>query len=164
MKHLSKLSQAMIDYYTCDPKRIQHFIKVHAFAKLIGEQEGLSDTLQLTLEAAALVHDIGILPAERKFGNCNGKLQEQEGVAPAQEMLTRLQFPTEIVERVCFLVGHHHTYTNINGLDYQILVEADFLVNFFEENAKSDAISHALHHIFKTNSGCMLCRTMFGLS
>ena len=37
----NQVTTAMIDYYKGDPKRIQHFLKVHAYAKLIGEQEGL---------------------------------------------------------------------------------------------------------------------------
>jgi hypothetical protein len=41
-------------------------------------------------------------------------------------MLGRLGFGAALVERVCYLVGHHHTYTNIDGPDYQILVEAGF--------------------------------------
>ena len=81
------------------------------------------------LEAAAYVHDIGIRNAERKYGKCGGKLQEQEGPIIAQKMLSQLGFENYIVERICFLIGHHHTYDNIDGLDYQILVEADFLVN-----------------------------------
>lgn len=44
------------------------------------------------LEAAAYVHDIGIKPAEKKYGSCGGKLQEQEGPAAAKEILERLGF------------------------------------------------------------------------
>ena len=45
---INKVTTAMIDYYQGDPKRIQHFLKVHAYAKLIGEQEGLDkETLEI---------------------------------------------------------------------------------------------------------------------
>lgn len=37
---LQKLTEAMIDYMGGDARRIQHFTKVHAFANLIGKQEG----------------------------------------------------------------------------------------------------------------------------
>lgn len=57
---ISNLLQEMIQYYSGDPKRIQHFIKVHSFAKLIGEKEELDSTTLKTLEIAAIVHDIGI--------------------------------------------------------------------------------------------------------
>ena len=35
-KMLEKLFLEMIAYYSGDPKRIQHFTKVHSYAKLIG--------------------------------------------------------------------------------------------------------------------------------
>ena len=71
----------------------------------------------------------------RKYGSAGGKLQEAEGPAIAKGMLERLGFAPAIVERVCYLVGHHHTYTDIDGIDYQILVEADFLVNLYEDGS-----------------------------
>ena len=67
------------------------------------------------------------------------------------------------IERITYLVGHHHTYNNIDGLDYQILVEADFLVNFYEDATGTDAIRHACETVFKTASGREICRTMFDL-
>ncbi|MDD3174461.1 MAG: phosphohydrolase, partial [Herbinix sp.] len=53
----------------------------------------------------------------------------------------------------CYLIAHHHTYNNIKGLDYQILVEADFLVNISEDAMSIDAISSIKDKIFKTNTG-----------
>ena len=44
-------------------------------------------------------------------------------------MLEELEFDETDIEQICYLVGHHHTYTNIEGIDYQILVEIDFLKN-----------------------------------
>ena len=41
MKKTDELTMAMIEYFGGDAKRIQHFIKVHAFSRLIGESEGL---------------------------------------------------------------------------------------------------------------------------
>lgn len=104
------------------------------------------------LEAAAYTHDIGIRVAEEKYGRCDGKLQEQEGPIIAQKMLSQLGFENYIVEKICFLIGHHHTYDNIDGLDYQILVEADFLVNLYEL-MRAIAIDKAYKHIFKTETG-----------
>lgn len=161
MELLHSLYREMIHYYQGDPKRIQHFVKVHSFAKLIGEEEGLSDELQLILEATAYVHDIGIKAAEEKYGSSNGKLQEQEGPALAKSMLEGLGFQRDIIERVMYLVGHHHTYSDINGMDYQILVEADFLVNLYEDELDCKAVQVALEKIFKTKTGRLICQQMF---
>ena len=122
-QQLDDLFMDMIAYYDGDPKRIQHFTKVHSYARLIGIGEELDDASLFILEAAAYTHDIGIRVAEEKYGRCDGKLQEQEGPIIAQKMLSQLGFENYIVERICFLIGHHHTYDNIDGLDYQILDE-----------------------------------------
>ncbi len=157
------LIEAMISYYTGDPKRIQHFLKVYEFAKIIGEETGLDEERQHILETAAIVHDIGIKVAEEKYGNCAGPLQEKEGPVVAGPMLEELGYDKEIIDRVCYLVGHHHTYTDIDGDDYQILVEADFLVNLFEDNANMDAIQNAYDRIFRTEAGKKICIDMFGI-
>lgn len=36
---LNKLHMAMIELYKCDAKRIQHFCKVHSYARLIAQME-----------------------------------------------------------------------------------------------------------------------------
>lgn len=164
MNKNNELIQQMILYYAGDPKRIQHFLKVYEFAKLIGEAEQLDSQTQHILETAAIVHDIGIKNAEAKFGNCNGKLQEQEGPAPARELLSSLKYAPNVIDRVCYLVAHHHTYQNVDGSDYQILLEADFLVNLYEDGLDSSAASNARKNIFRTNTGITICKTMFGLS
>lgn len=158
---LHQLFLEMLHHDCKDPARIQHFVKVHAFAKLIGEMEQLEAHTLKTLEAAAYVHDIGIKPALQKYGDCSGKLQEQEGPSVAKEMLERLGFEKELVERVCYLVGHHHTYTDINGIDYQILVEADFLVNLYEDGPNAKTAANVYENIFKTKSGKQICKEMF---
>lgn len=163
MQSLELLTHKMIQYYKGDPKRIQHFIKVHSFARLIGIGENLSHDEQFRLEAAALVHDIGIRPAEEKFGSCTGKLQEQEGPEPARKMLLSLGFDSSVTEQVCFLVAHHHTYDEVNGMDYRILLEADFLTNLYEDSCSAQAVQAALKNIFRTKTGTALCRTMFGI-
>ena len=96
---LDSLIYAMMEYYKGDAKRIQHFLKVHQLARLIGHKEQLEEQTQLILETAALVHDIGIKPAEEKFGSCDGKLQEQEGPAPARAMLQCLEFDSAVIDR-----------------------------------------------------------------
>ena len=160
---ISSLIDEMIAYDKGDPKRIQHFMKVHDFARTIGQLEGLDKQTLYILEAAAVVHDIGIHVCEEKYGSCEGKLQEKEGPAIAKELLERLGYKQEVIDRVCYLVGHHHTYTNIDDVDYQILVEADFLVNLYEDEVSLDAVCKAYKKIFRTESGRKICRNMFGL-
>lgn len=161
MEKLDRLFEGMIAYNAGDPARIQHLTKVHSFARLIGLSEGLEAHTQFCLEAAAYVHDIGIRNAEKKYGSSGGKLQEQEGPPEAERLLQSLGFAKTDVERICWLVGHHHTYQGIDGPDYQILVEADFLVNLFEEHSGREAVETALERVFRTKTGKKLCREMF---
>lgn len=160
---LKKLTMEMIEYYTGDPKRIQHFLKVHELAALIAANEGLDEKTRVTTEAAAIVHDVGIKIAEKLYGSCTGKLQEQMGPPMAKRMLADAGYPEDIIERVCYLVGHHHTYTDIDGADLRILIEADFIVNLFEDGVSKNGILEAYNNIFKTESGKALCRMMFGI-
>ncbi len=163
MPQIQELIREMIRFYAGDPARIQHFLKVHGFARLIGLGEGMDAETLATLEAAAVVHDIGIKPAEEKYGSAAGPLQEKEGAPLAEALLARLGYDGARTARVAYLVGHHHTYTQIDGADYQILVEADFLVNLFEGNASREAILAAFAQNFKTQTGRNICREMFGM-
>ncbi|MCI6200551.1 MAG: HD domain-containing protein [Paraprevotella sp.] len=163
MNKIEDLALAMIDYNNGDPKRIQHTTKVHAYASMIGKCEGLDEETQFILESAALVHDIGIRASEKKYGHQSGKLQEQEGPAVARELLMRLGgFTDQQIERICWLVGHHHTYHVCEDLDYQILIEADFLVNLYEDNESPNAIRAVGKNIFHTQSGTRMFETMYG--
>ena len=153
----------MIRYNAGDARRVNHLIKVYGFAKVIGEREGLDARTQEILEVAALTHDIGIRNSERKYGSCSGEHQQVEGPPEARTLLEALQADEALVERVCWLIAHHHTYSNIQGLDYQILVEADFLVNAYEDEMDEDAIKTVRERIFRTKTGIELLDTLYSL-
>ena len=165
MMEINDLKLAMINYMGGDARRIHHFIKVHSLAKMIGELEHLPAELQYTLEVASLTHDIGIRPGEAKYGvgKVTGKIQEQEGPTVAKKMLTGLGCDPKVMERVCFLIGHHHTFENIDALDYQILVEADYLVNLYEDGLPKENVKTAIDRIFKTPSGTQICKDMYAV-
>lgn len=158
---INRLHYEMIRLYSGDPMRIQHFCKVHSYAKLIAEMEHVDASTLFILEAAALTHDIGIHLCEEKYGSSNGKLQEKEGPAIAEKLLKELQFEEKVIERVKYLIAHHHTYDAIDGIDYQILVEADFLVNYFEDHLETESIKKSVKKIFKTETGIRIATEMF---
>ncbi len=165
MNKIQELSRALIKYNNGDPQRIQHTTKVHAYASMIGLEEGLDEETQFILESAALVHDVGIRASEKKYGHQNGKMQEQEGPTVATELLTQLGgYTDKQIERICWLVAHHHTYHVCEDLDYQILIEADFLVNLYEDNESANAIKAVRKNIFRTKSGLKMFDDMFGIN
>ena len=155
--------EKMIQLYSGDPKRIQHFTKVHAYATIIGAGENLSDSQMQILEIAALTHDIGIHYCETKYGECGGKLQEEEGPRIARKLLREADIEKSVIEQVCFLIAHHHTYSGVDSADWQILLEADFIVNAFEDDLGRCAVITGYKNIFKTESGKLLCRTIYGI-
>lgn len=158
---VSRIITELIRYDAGDPRRVQHALKVYAFSKSIGEEEGLATDPLAVLETAAVLHDIGIHESERKYGSSAGNFQELEGPPIAQEILKPFGLPAEFIERVCYLIGHHHTYSNIDGPDYQILVEADFLVNLYEDDLKPEQAKTALEKIFRTETGKRYLRELF---
>lgn len=158
----AELLRSAIAYDRGDPKRIQHLVKVHGLAAAMGVLEGLDGETQSILEAAAILHDIGIHISEEKYGSCNGKYQEQEGPGEAEKLLRAQGGWTEAqISRIQYLIAHHHTYTDIEGADYQILVEADFLVNLYEDNESPQAVEAARRSIFRTGTGNRLLDEMF---
>ena len=104
---------------------------------------------------------LGLEISEEKYNSSAGKYQEVEGPAVAQQMLEDLQYDKAKTDRVCYLIGHHHTYDQIDGIDYQILVEADFLVNLAEEQSSRETIESVKGKIFKTKTGIWLINKIF---
>lgn len=158
---MDQLLYAMMEYEKGCPKRVQHLLKVYEFARMIGKMEGLDTHTQFVLESAAVVHDIGIRPALEKYKSSAGSYQEVEGPPEAKKLLENLGWPEDVTERVCWLVGHHHTYTDIQGIDYQILVEADFLVNLYEEESAPSVQKNVYQKIFRTKSGKKICSLLY---
>ena len=153
--------ESAVSYDRGDPKRINHFMKVYAFAGLIGRKEGISDRELDILEAAAVLHDIGIHNAEMLHGSSDGKYQELEGPSVAADILSALGADNEFIGMVCNMVGRHHTYTGIDSLSLQILIEADFLVNIFEDGMSDTAIASVKEKIFRTAEGTRLLEEMY---
>ena len=161
--NISELITRMIRYSNGNLHDINHFMKVYAYAKTIGTCERLDNQTQAALEVAAVLHDIACPLCREKYGNTNGRYQETEGAILAQAFLQDAGYPNELVERVIYLVGHHHTLKDIAGMDYQILIEADYLVNADEGNYSKANILHAMESIFKTETGIFLLKSIYGL-
>ena len=153
--------EKMIAFSNGNLHDISHFLKVYAFAKIIGEQENLDPATQKILEIAAVVHDIACPLCREKYGNTNGKAQEKEGPALARKFLHESGYDEPFIDRVCYLVGHHHTYTDVDGLDHQILLEADFLVNADESHLPDSSINNMKNSTFKTQTGIRLLQHVY---
>lgn len=158
---IAEITTKMIEYSEGNRHDANHFMKVYAYAKTIGQCEGLDEGTQAILEIAAIVHDIACPLCREKYGNTNGKHQEAEGPALVREFLRDSGLSQEAVERVAYLAGHHHTLQGIDGPDYQILIEADYLVNADENQYPMENVTHALSQVFRTRTGIRMLKSLY---
>ena len=126
---ISQIMEKMITYSEGNVHDIDHLIRVWTYAKTIGELENLDKNTQFIVEVAAITHDIACSLCRENYGNTNGKFQEAEGVKLVKAFLSDVGMTKEQIERVAFLVGHHHTLDNVDGIDHQILIEAEYIAN-----------------------------------
>lgn len=160
---IAEFMEKMIVFSKENLHDIDHFMKVWAYAKTIGELENIDDETQYILEIAALTHDIACPLCREKYGNTNGKYQEEEGAWLVKDFLADMGLTSVQIERVAYLVGHHHTFQRIDGLDYQILIEADFIVNAAESAYSKENIANFAETIMRTNSAKRITAEVFGL-
>lgn len=158
---ISGIIQKMIDFYDGNLHDIDHFLKVWSYAKLIGEQEGIDSETRRVLEVAAVVHDIACPLCRRKYGQADGRHQELEGGALAVEFLQGSGLSETEIARVAYLVAHHHTVDAIDGIDYQILIEADYIVNAGESTYSAANIIRFDREYVKTETAHALLRSIF---
>ncbi|MFW5836182.1 MAG: HD domain-containing protein [bacterium] len=139
---------ALRAHFGSDERRIDHSLKVLGHAEAIADEEGVAAHVRRFIFLAALYHDVGIKPALEKYGSSAAPYQEREGEPVAREILRGLGEPEEVVDRVAFIVGSHHTRAAIDGVDFQIVWEADLLVNIDEQGMTERA---DLGEIVETN-------------
>ena len=160
---VSQVMEKMIAFSDGNIHDIDHLIRVWTYAKTIGDLEGLDADTQYVLEVAAITHDIACPLCRRKYGNTNGKHQEEEGARMVRAFLSDCGMSTGQVNRVAYLVGHHHTFRGIDGIDYQILIEADYIANAAENGYSEENITNFINKIMKTESGKRIARAVFCL-
>ncbi len=126
-----QLIKLLTDFFENDYRRIQHAVDVLHYAENIMQKADEYD--RDVVIAAALLHDVGIKPSEKELGYNNGKTQEQYGPPVVRELLTRIGFPPDKLQKVVDIVGNHHSPSRFDYPELAILKEADRIVNRQEE-------------------------------
>jgi hypothetical protein len=142
---------------------VDHTMTVYQHAMDISEDEGGDRTV---VEASAILHDIGIPKAREVHGSSAGPYQEVEGPPIAREILTKYSLSPAKVDHICGIVANHHTAGDpeiVNTLEFQILWDADWLVNFPGRHRGQTVAEKekAIGEIFRTKKGVLLARQMF---
>ena len=160
---ISMIMQKMIAFFDGNIHDIDHLVRVWSYAKTIAELEEIDSKTQYILEVAAITHDIACPLCRKKYGNTNGKYQEEEGASLVKAFLYDSGMTKEQIDRVSYLVGHHHTFTEIDGLDWQILIEVDYIANASENGYSKENIRNFVRKTMKTESGKRLAHAVFCL-
>jgi HD superfamily phosphodiesterase len=126
-----QIIKLLTDFFENDYRRIQHAVDVLHYAENIMQKADEYD--RDVVIAAALLHDVGIKPSEKELGYNNGKTQEQYGPPVVRELLTRIGFPPDKLQKVVDIVGNHHSPSRFDYPELAILKEADRIVNRQEE-------------------------------
>ena len=94
--------------------------------------------------------------------NIGEEEKEKEGPAVAKEILKKVGYNKNI-DRICFIIGNHHTPSKINGLDFQIQWEADLLENLtvMDKEKEQEKIKKCIGENFKTNTGKRIAYNRF---
>ena len=158
---ISQILEKMLVFSEGKVHDIDHLIRVWTYARAIAELEGLDAETRFVLETAAITHDIACPLCREKYGSTNGKYQEAEGSHLVRAFLADTGLSGAQIDRVAFLVGHHHSYTDVDGPDYQILLEADYIANACENGYDRQAVEAFLQRFMKTDSGRRLARAVF---
>jgi len=159
-ERIAQVRAAMEAYFGTDRRRIDHALRVTGFAReLLQREPGEAELVLVT----ALLHDIGIPEAERKYGSAAGNLQEIEGPPVARGILAQFGYPAPFIDEVSAIIASHHSPGEVETDNFRLIWDADWLVNFGEELAltDSDAIEAAIGRIFMTATGEGMARGIY---
>jgi HD superfamily phosphodiesterase len=150
--------EEMKRYFGKDQELVDHTLEVLEYAKKIMDEEHLGEKAKKIITDATVLHDIGVIEARRKYGSSAGPYQEKEGQIIARSILEKIGRSPEEIDRVCFIVGHHHTPSAIDGMDFQIVWEADQIVNVKTSGLHEK--KENLDKYFKTTSGKQMLKAV----
>jgi len=151
----AQLIQEMKAVFGSDTRRIDHALAVLSHAEQIQSAEGGDP---LIVKAAAILHDIGILQAERNHGSSAGAYQEIEGPPIARPILQKYQVADPVIDHICNIIANHHSAKDIDTKEFNIVWDADWLVNFPDEHGDQDPArqQEIVNKVFRTGKGRQL--------
>ncbi|EQB87970.1 HD superfamily phosphodiesterase [Clostridium punense] len=137
---------------------MDHTFSVLKYAEEIMEGEKIPQEEREQISLIAILHDIGAIDAIKIHGSDAAPYQEKEGARVSREILEKIGYPKEKIDRISYVVGSHHTFSKIDGVDFQIQWEADLLVNLETRPVRSDRekLKAAIEDNFKTTTGITL--------
>lgn len=159
---ITRLHKEVIEYFaSTDLSQIGHTEAVHNFAQLLAKLERYDEHRQALIEMAALLHDIGCPNAKSKYGNTNAPNQEKEGKIVASQLLANYPIPEKDKELLAEVVGLHHHQKKLKEMGFEILAEADLIVNLLEGYYDLGQADYLFDHLVSSKSGRDIYRNIF---
>ncbi len=161
--YIEQIISEMKEIFKEVPYGIDHTMKVLKNAVDIIEGEDLIQDQRELISIVAILHDIGAIEAQKKFGSMEGKYQEEEGPAIAREILERVGYDHAKTERICYIVGNHHTPSKIDDVYFQIQWEADLMesIEYLDIFNDKEKLKGFIDENFKTVTGKKLAYLRF---
>lgn len=155
-----RLIKELEGYFGDDEKRIRHAKAVMNFAEELLREEKADWHIVIP---ASILHDIGIKEAERKYESSAGHYQEKEGPPIAKKILLKIGLKKDEIDEICEIIAHHHSPGKINTQNFNILYDADWLVNLKDEvNIKDRAkLEEVINKVFLTKAGKGIARRIY---
>jgi len=150
-----------------DARQVRHTIEVLRYAEEILRRESGDPVV---VRAAAILHDIGIPEARRRYGSSAGRYQELEGPPIVRRMLAELDVDPEQAEHICRIVGAHHTGRAIDTPEFRIVWDADWLARMTDRRVMrvpakvrqlAERCTHILDRTFRTETGRAIAKDRF---
>jgi len=157
----NRVALEMKKYFGKDLKWVDHTLRVARFSERILKSEGGDPLIIL---CAAYLHDIGIYEAEKKreeTGTGCSLQQEIEGVPIARKILERLGVKKEDIEKICDIIGNSQRTQEEGTLNFQVLFEAEWLVNMEEKGFSQKEVQAVIEKSFRTEAGRKLAEELF---
>lgn len=153
-------------FATTIPSEIEHALNVLGNAEFIMDGEKIQGRERYLIAVTAILHDIGMINAKEKYGQTGGPYQEKEGPAAAKALLVGEDFGEDEIDRICYIIGNHHTPSKIDGVDFQVLWEADVLeaLKKIDKESNQDKLQVLITKNFKTKTGVQLAESMLIVS
>ncbi|OPX37134.1 MAG: phosphohydrolase [Desulfobacteraceae bacterium 4484_190.3] len=107
-------------------------------------------------------HATRVAEAQEKHSSTAARYQEEEGMAIAREILTKLGAGNELIDEVCDIVGHHHHPRNEETVNFKSLYDADLIVNLEEKQKEQasdpESLKKVIEKSFLTETGKNVAR------
>ena len=154
-----RIALEMKKYYGTDFRPMSHALKVARYAEQILKMEGGNPLIVL---GASYLHGMAVHKRGKRSEGTPVHVQDGEGLAAAKAILEKLSVEKEIADEICDILGHLDRPREQDGLNFQIVYEAEWLATAEEKGISTDREKDAefIDRVFRTVTGKQMARNL----